>query len=139
MFIDGLDGARARAATIEDASTWEAFHAVFEALAWVGAIRDRLGRHETTLRTLNGLYYVRNLVLHEGAEVLAWEPTTYGTGTYGSGRYGGTRVWKWPSRDELPSRRRDVAVDADYDEHVAGREVPVVLAAVVEELRRLPS
>jgi hypothetical protein len=37
------------------------FRAMFEALAWAGAVRDRLKGSGAPIPTLTGLWYVRNL------------------------------------------------------------------------------
>jgi len=138
LLLNGFDLARARVEAVE-ASDEQAFHAIFETLAWVGAIRDRLGakRVAEELPAVAGLTYVRNLAVHAGADVLAWIPSTYGVATYGSGTYGGAmRVWEWPPRDRLPppERKQADSVVAFYDSHVAGRDVRVVLADVSREL-----
>jgi hypothetical protein len=73
--VAGFEGAHARilAARFPEPRNDATFHALLEILAWVGAIRDRckddgLPRPDV----LEGLYYRRNIVIHQGADVLAW-------------------------------------------------------------------
>jgi len=70
--IDGLASARAR---LVASTPWTdpSFHAIFELLAWAGAVRDRFRDERRDIpAVLNGLWYVRNIVLHQGADILYW-------------------------------------------------------------------
>jgi hypothetical protein len=123
----------------------QGFHATFEALAWAGAGRDRFMKSATPIPTLTGLWYVRNLALHVGADVV-WQVTAYGSGTYGSGAYGGVMFafndsGSSEARDMFPPRaalrdkdnaRRNFGA-AEYDSHVFGAPVLVVLRRALDE------
>ncbi len=137
VLVAGFDATHARV-TAADSTTDEAFHAIIEALAWIGVLRDRMKQEKRPIpETLYGLYFVRNLALHAGADVLAWISSTYGSGTYGSGAYGGQgRVWQWPAYDELPRPQSNTGL-SDYKKHVAGHDVADVLAAVSNEISQL--
>jgi hypothetical protein len=101
------------------------FHALFEALAWAGSIYDQIkGRHDIPPE-LKGSWFVRNLVLHRGADVVLLTIVVPGAepGLLVPGRSAlGTTTqwgWKWPPRQQLPepkSRRGS----AEYDSHMAG-------------------
>lgn len=107
-------------------------HALFETLAWVGVVRDRLKPDEPLI--VRGLYYARNIVLHEGADVLAFAlypgPDLYPSETLYPGF---RRVSRWPMRHELPPPRSSTGAH-EYDRLVAGREVGNVLAEVALEI-----
>jgi hypothetical protein len=101
-------------------------------LPWVGSIRDRL-RSESRAAppVLDGLYYVRNLVVHQGAEVLEWvffSGAEWGEMVWGESSWGSIsrHAWVWPTRDRLPTPHSQAGA-AEYDSRVAGREVIDVL------------
>jgi hypothetical protein len=122
----------------------EGFRAMFEALAWAGAVRDRLRSSGSPIPALTGLWYVRNLVLHAGAEVV-WAVTAYGAATYGSATYGGVGFafgtagvsrsgTMFPPRSTLrPEESRRNFGGSEYDEHVATRPVMEVLERALSE------
>jgi len=103
----GFDAARGRFATSHPASD-EAFHGIFEVLAWTGALRERLG-NESPL-ALEGLWYVRNLVLHQGTDILEWifiPGAELGTLVLGVSRLGTstTKGWWFQPRAVMPEPR----------------------------------
>ena len=132
----GLDKARERLETATTATDSEAsFHSLFEALAWAGAIRDRIkGRHDVPPE-LKGLWFVRNLVLHQGADVvlrtvvvpgselgrLVLGPSALGTPT----QWG----WQWPPRELLPEPESLQGSD-EYDSCAAGQIVADTLTVI---------
>jgi len=98
----------------------------------VGAVRDRIREESQPIPpTLNGLYYVRNLVIHRGADAVSIIAGTYGRATYGSGTYGGD-AHVFPSRDELPPPRYPTGL-TDYDAHVAGTDIYATLRNAVDQ------
>jgi hypothetical protein len=106
------------------------FHALFEALAWAGAIHHRIsGKHDVPSE-LKGLWFVRNLVLHRGADAVLLVVTPGsepGRLVPGMSALGTTTQWgwKWPPRQLLPNPEpRSLHGSAEYDSHVAGRTVP---------------
>jgi hypothetical protein len=129
----------------------EAFRALFEALAWVGALHDRLKEDQDAQGvppkrrvfppTLNGLYYVRNLVLHQGVDVLLQipgiGPAVLGAAVLGSavlGGGGGAAVATvFPTLQALPIGQSPVGRD-EYETHVASRNVNVTMATAAEEV-----
>ena len=81
--------------------------------------------NRSTPARLAGLYYVRNLVIHQGADVV-WEITrAYGEGAYGKGTYGG-QLHLFPPRAQLPSGRSEVGAQ-EYDDTVSGEEIACAL------------
>jgi hypothetical protein len=134
--LKGFNGARSRFSASRAGSD-ECFQAIFEALAWVGAMRDRLREEQKPPPpALDGLYYVRNLVLHQGADVLEWfliPPGVLGGSVLGGSVIGGggsQAIW-WPDRSEMPAPRSPAGRD-EYDAHVAGNQVGDVLATVAD-------
>jgi hypothetical protein len=115
----------------------ESFHAMLEILAWAGAIRDRL--RDDAPPVLEGLYYTRNIVIHQGADVVDVIVThsTFGEGTFGEAVFGGQPVRRqtWPAREEMPTPRSRAGLQ-EYDDHVAGREIPEVLQELTTSLGR---
>ena len=94
--------------------------------------RPTARRESTDACAAGGLYYVRNLVIHQGADVV-WEITrAYGEGAYGTGTYGGP-LHLFPPRAQLPSGRSKVGAQ-EYDDTVSGEEIAVVLCDLAAEL-----
>src|SRR5205823_2921124 len=81
VYIRGFEQARGRFDPTSD--DWEAgFHALLEVVAWGGAIRERLGGRSTiptNCPELEGLYWVRNLMLHVGSDALVNAIVSHGT------------------------------------------------------------
>jgi hypothetical protein len=115
------------------------FQAIFETLAWVGVLRDRLREErKPSPPALDGLYYVRNLVLHQGADVLESFLLPSGVlgasslGTFALGSAGGQSI-RWPNRANMPAPRSPKGA-GEYDGNLAGKEVSDVLADVASAL-----
>lgn len=113
---------------------WErGFRGLLEAVAWAGTVRERQRQHDCD--ELDGLWFVRNLMLHVGGDALLQAVVSHGTvlGTWvlGVGRLGMQDVheWRWRSRAELPRTISGAGTDA-YDEHLDGRPVADTLSAV---------
>jgi hypothetical protein len=144
--VDGLRIAAERLGTARNASAPTAFYAVFEALAWVGSVRDRLKEERRVIPpTLNGLYYVRNLVLHQGADVLLRIEGVYGSAVLGEAVLGqmvlgsaGRRESRYvfPGLGDLPAGQSR-AGHVEYSTHVANRNVNYVLATAITEVEGL--
>lgn len=118
------------------------FHAIFEALAWVGSIRDRLKDEGRAVPpVVDGLYYVRNLVLHQGVDVLEWAlfpGAELGMLVLGESALGGMsrHAWVWPPRTQMPTPR-SLTGATEYDSLVAGREAAVVLEQLASAVATL--
>jgi len=116
----------------------EAFRGLFEMLAWAGSIGDRFiadGVFRPAL--LDGLYYIRNVVLHQGVDVLFWlfrPPSMLGTM-----RQGPTTpvvdVWVWPLPGDFEPPR-SLAGEKEYESLLAGHEVVPTLENALAVLRR---
>jgi hypothetical protein len=131
--LDGLTGAVSRLRVVDPAAP-EGFHALFEALAWAGALRDRLRQENRAIpRTLNGLYYVRNLVIHQGADVVLLIASAFGEGAFASAAFGGP-MHVFPARAELPTGESKKGAP-DYDTDVARNEVLSVFDAAADAVR----
>jgi hypothetical protein len=129
----GFNAARARFEALagqDDAD--EAFIALFDAVAWSGAICDRLRDEQKSVPAeVNGLWFIRNFVLHQGADALA-RTVIFGAAYVGTplGWPGAASdEWTWRDRSELP-RGKSERGRAEYDSHLAGRQVTSVLDAV---------
>lgn len=123
--------------------TEAALHAVFEAVAWAGALRDRFRREgRKVYPELDALCYVRNLALHLGADALDWAVEVpgaeLGTLVLDESRLDSQTAWRaaWRSVARLPkSARNQRAGEAEYEQHLLGREIGDTLKAVTEQLR----
>jgi hypothetical protein len=132
MLVAGFREACARFYTAQiELGHEQGFHALFECVAWAGAVADRLrdgGEHLPD--ELAGLWFIRNLVLHRGVDAISRsvESSTYGEGTYGEGTYGGgsREVWRWVARTELPKPKSKKGL-VQYDAKLAGRSVSATL------------
>ena len=141
VLLKGLSAASSRFASAPLEGV-ERFHAIFEILAWVGLIRDRLRQDSRpSPPVLDGLYYVRNLVLHQGADVLEWvlfPGAELGMLVLGESSLGSIsrHASVWPPRNQMPAPRSSSGA-AEYDMHIAGREVTVVLEQVAAALLKI--
>ena len=149
--VEGFEASRVRLNTaIGRSDPDDAFIALFEVVAWAGAIGDwfqnrRRTRKATTPTTpaeIQGLWYVRNRVLHFGSDALLQGtllmPTLYGAGTYGTATFGGSypvTTWTWKPSHRLP-RGRSNAGKTEYDSLLAGNQVAKTLETVSSELAR---
>jgi hypothetical protein len=113
-----------------------------ECVAWTGSINERLRDDGLSSAELQGLWFVRNRVVHGGADVLRWVMVDGGamlgaaTLPFVLGQ-GPTYGWLWPSRAEFSARRSDVGA-REYDSHLTGKNVGATLEAVAAHLRRVP-
>jgi len=119
-------------------NVWETgFHALLEIVAWAGALRERIGRNrvQSECPELEGLYWVRNLMVHVGSDALVNAIATHGTvlgeWVLGLGVLGdpGSREWRWRPRHELPQPQSPAGAD-EYDAHLDGQPVVVTLERV---------
>jgi hypothetical protein len=141
VLVDGFTSAQGRFAAAALAHNQDdSFHALFEMLAWVGAIRDRFKEEGTPIPpVLDGLYYVRNLVIHQGADVVEWifslTSAAIGASPIGAAPLGGGAAASsqaWPAREKLPRPRSMTGAEA-YEKLVAGHEVMVPLRNLAKE------
>jgi hypothetical protein len=144
--IDGFQAAYKRLTPIAwQGDQDEAFIALFEVVAWSGAIRDwSKARGTKGIPGIDGLYFVRNRVLHYGADALSqvtvFVSGAYGSGPYGMGPFGGsggytTPTWTWRPSRRLP-RGWSKTGKSEYDSLLAGRPIATTLEAVSIELAR---
>ena len=141
VLLDGLEQARLRFARCEP-GTAEAFHAIFEALAWIGASHNRLvadGLDRPAI--LDGLYYMRNVVIHQGVDVLSWllfpGSGKLGAASLGAFKLGGSGPsleWRWPLVGECKSPESPTGTD-EYRTMIAGSSVAATLNDAVTALR----
>jgi hypothetical protein len=140
VLVQGLAAATGRLKVASPQSP-EAFHAALETLTWVGALRDRLiADNRDVPPVLEGLYYARNVVVHQGADVLEWmviHGTELGQWVLGQGELGrkSAQYWTWPLRSKMPPPR-SLSGAGEYDGLVAGEEVASVMDTA---LRALPT
>jgi hypothetical protein len=118
-----------------------AFFTLYETVAWAGGVCDRLDDERVPSESwppgLEGLRYVRNIVLHQGADVLVSVLVERGSelGTWVLRSPLGTpSKWEWPPRNEmpLPQSKRGAS---DYDKHLAGQELHASLERILVDLR----
>jgi hypothetical protein len=136
--VAGFEKARERLeAATRAADDESSFHSLFEAVAWVGVIYEHrrvMGRHDIPPE-LRGLWFVRNLVIHQGADVVLWTMAVPGSepGRLVPGKSALGSVtqwgWQWPPRTLLPEPE-SLRGSGEYDSHVAGRIVADTLAVV---------
>lgn len=118
--VRGFEKASSRFTTTERAADAdEAFIALFEVVAWAGSIGERLRKEKGDVHgVVQGLYYVRNTVIHNGAETLAQStfPRPFGSGPFGAGAFGTGEVteWAWKPRNAFRAPRSP-AGEAEYD------------------------
>lgn len=70
LLATGFNQARWRLGDSSPQDADAGFRAPFEVLAWAGALNDRLKDRADLAPELRGLWFVRNLVLHAGADVV---------------------------------------------------------------------
>jgi hypothetical protein len=123
--------------------TQAALESIFEAVAWAGALRDRFGKKQTdAYPELGGFWFVRNLVLHRGADALDWAVEIPGaeldTFVLDVSRLDTQTIWRarWRSASTLPKGRDRRNQEAEYEEHLAGRDIAETLGALTEKLRQ---
>jgi len=107
------------------------FPALFEWVAWAGAVRDRLRADQKPVpEVIDGLWFIRNLVVHLGVDAISRSVvlSTYGGGMYGEGTYGGEsrEEWQWVARTQLPEPKSKRGLQ-QFDAKLAGRSVSATL------------
>jgi hypothetical protein len=134
--IAGFEEARTRfdAAAPSPDRQEEAFRALFETVAWVGAIRDRLiGENQPRSPEIDGVYFVRNLVIHRGADALhrSIAIAVFGAAPFGALPFGGGADygWRWRNRDDLPPHKSKTGL-SEYDAEIAGNRPTDTFAAI---------
>lgn len=142
--ITGFNAARARFDTAAPKPELrdEAFQALFETVAWVGSLKDRLTQEKSpTSPELLGVYFVRNLVIHAGADALYRSAliATFGGAMFGAVPFGGgiDLGWKWSARTELPPHQSKTGL-TEYDVHLVGTAPSETFAAIATHLAPLP-
>jgi hypothetical protein len=148
--VDGFDNARLRFETVAGGADADAkFIALFEVVAWGGALYDWFKKREKRSKTKRGippdalaLWFVRNRVLHYGAEAL-FQMTTLRPqplvvlANSGSRLFGPTVVWSPPTW--RPSRRMPKGTGnvgkKEYDSLFANKPITETLAHVAATLR----
>ena len=145
--VAGFEKARERLeAATRAADDESSFHSLFEAVAWAGVIYEHKpikGRHDVPPE-LRGLWFVRNLVIHRGADVVLWTMAVPGSepGLLVPGKSAlGTVTqwgWQWPPRALLPQPDSDKG-SGEYDSHLAGRIVADTLTVVSTYLEGVSS
>jgi hypothetical protein len=139
ILVRGFEDARARFnATERGGADDDAFIALFEVVAWTGSISERLRSEKGQVPgVIQGLYYVRNAVVHNGAETLMQStfPRPYGAGPYGGGAYGTGELteWAWKPRNAFPPPKSKAGA-SEYEKLLDGKAVRTTLAEVSEEL-----
>jgi hypothetical protein len=139
VLVDGFNKACGRFDAAS--SDVDQFHALVEALTWVGAIRDRLqGSGQAVPPVLEGLYYVRNIVLHQGVDVIERVVTgggAFAASAFDTAAFGGSSVVRsapiWPPRTAMPAPRSKAGL-AEYDAVVEGEAVSDVLSKLAAAL-----
>jgi hypothetical protein len=107
-------------------------------VAWTGSIGERLRKKKGFAPgVIQSLYYVRNAVVHNGAETLMQGTFArpYGAGPYGAGAYGAGELteWAWKPRNAfLPPNSQAGATE--YDSLLDGKSVRTTFAEVSKEL-----
>lgn len=144
--MTGFESARAR--FTEAAGTGDrdgAFIALFDVVAWGGATGDWLLKRSAAKKNepvIQGLWFVRNRVLHYGADALYQGtflmPSVFGGAPFGVSPFGGgysVSAWEWKPSRSLP-RGRSPAGKAEYDSLLARRFVLETLQTASDQLAR---
>ena len=110
------------------------FVALFDVVAWAGAICDWYGHpsRKRKIPELEGFWFVRNRVLHDGAEAFL-HSTGIGLGRFGRGPFGvGEGTWTWRRRARLtkPPPGKGTRGRHEYDQHLAEKTVSATLEAL---------
>jgi hypothetical protein len=119
----------------------DAFRALFECVAWAGTINERLRERGNSSPELQGLWFVRNRVIHGGADalrsVMVSGGAMLGAAVLGSFALGEapTYGWQWQPSSMLPTGRSQAGVE-DYEKHPQGRDVAATLKAVSAHLQK---
>jgi hypothetical protein len=103
----------------------DAFHALFECLAWAVSLDERLGFPDQP--ELRGLRFVRNRVHHQWADALWLDER---------GESFPLRIppvyyeWRWREVEDLPSGRPSPDDEAAYRQHLAGNAARFTLGMI---------
>jgi hypothetical protein len=148
--VDGFEQARGKfnnAANQNELDEKAVFFALFEVVAWAGATGDwllksqrRRNKARPNPPTIQGLWYVRNRVLHYGAQAVYHGvmvmPGAFGSAGFGRMGFGGAHVVRtltWRPRTALP-KGVGVAGKQEYEAHLAKQPVSNTLAVASAEL-----
>ena len=138
----GFEESRARFNLVtRSAAPDDVFIALLEVVAWAGAIREWLRcqskAKNRTIAELEGFWFVRNRVVHDGAEGFL-HTTRHGLGRYGKAAYGeGEGTWVWKRRAPLTKPKTKGMGNVgkeEYDSHLARKPVSATLATISAEL-----
>jgi hypothetical protein len=115
-----------------------ALHAVFEAVAWAGALRDRFRKEgRDVYPELKAFWFVRGVVLHSGADALDWLVAIPGaeldTLVLGVSKLDSQTVWRGVWRP-VEKRSREEG-EAEYGKHLKGKDIASTLRTLLERLR----
>jgi hypothetical protein len=115
-----------------------ALHALFEAVAWAGALRDRFCKEgREVYPELKAFWFVRGVVLHSGTDALDWlvaiPGAELGTLVLGVSKLDSHTVWSGVWRP-VEKRSREEG-EAEYGEHLKGKNVASTLRMLLERLR----
>jgi hypothetical protein len=144
IYVRGF--ARAHTRFDEAGHDWErGFHAVFETVTWSGSIRERLRALSGDCPELEGLWWVRNLVVHVGGDALTQTIVSHQASLANSismvyrnieaeRALSDTPAWQWRRRHEIPRHPQSPVGTDEYDTHLAGKAVAQTFAAVADFL-----
>jgi hypothetical protein len=148
ILVEGFEGARVRfVAAAGTGDSDDAFIALFDVVAWAGANGDWLRKRSKAKNRVNppvlqGLWYVRNRVLHYGADALFQSaflmPAVFGGVPFGVAPLAGgypVLAWAWKPSRSLPRGTSRVG-KKEYDSLLAGRFVTETLETASAELAR---
>jgi hypothetical protein len=120
-----------------------AFIALFEVVARAGALRDwwNVPGRGKAVSGIDGMWFVRNRVLHFGADALSQVTvfvSGFGQGPFGQGPFGGsytTPSWMWKPSHQFPRARSNIG-RAEYDSMLAGKSVAMTTETIRQALLR---
>jgi hypothetical protein len=138
MLASGFEAAWIRfAEACKAPSPEDALHSLFEVVAWAGALRDRFKKEGRDIYPeLEGLWLVRNVTLHMGADALEWAVfvpgAELGNLVLDVSRLDTQTVWRadWRALSKLPRGRNPKHAregEPEYDKHLAGQDVAETL------------
>jgi hypothetical protein len=118
----------------------DTFIPLFEALNWSAMIDDRLGEAPNDSDILKGIRFARNVVHHQWADALQFEPgAELGVLMLDVSRLDTASRWVWRDEAQLPRSRSGRHGQAEYIAALQGSEVRGTLIEVLGELaRKLP-
>ena len=141
--LEGLRRAigRFREAATPTAHPLDTFIPLFEALNWIAMIDDRLGESDDDSPALKGIRFARNVVHHQWADALQFEPgAELGVLMLCVSPLGMPSRWVWRREADLPRSRTGRDGREEFIHHLEGHDADVTHVTVLEELsRKLPS